>query len=63
MQKISFLSVFLTLSAFMNAQSFTHISSTADKMWQESTVRMEKKQSSVPLLEISGQEHLLTFKA
>jgi glucosylceramidase len=63
MQKISFLSVFLTLSAFMNAQSFTHISSTADKMWQESTVRMEKKQSSVPVFEISGQEHLLTFKA
>lgn len=63
MQKISFLSVFLTLSALMNAQSFTHISSTPDKMWQESTVRMEKKQSSVPLLEISGQEHLLTFKA
>ena len=63
MQKISFLSVFLTLSAFMNAQSFTHISSTADKMWQESTVRMDKKQSSVPLFEISGQEHLLTFKA
>lgn len=63
MQKNIILISLLAITSLLNAQNFIHVSSTSDKTWQQSVVRLEKKQRSEPVLEIRDNEKSFTFKA
>ncbi len=47
----------------IQAQSYTWTSSTEGNTWQQSAVQLQKKAETAPMLEVTGQENLLTFKA
>lgn len=47
----------------IQSQSLKWISSTEGDIWKQSSVRLQKKATNTPLLEITGEENLLTFKA
>ncbi|MBS2097588.1 glycoside hydrolase family 30 protein [Carboxylicivirga linearis] len=61
--KLIFLSLFLGLALLLNAQTYNWTSSTEGNLWQQSKVKLLQNISETPDLKVSGDEHIVTFKA
>lgn len=46
-----------------SAQSYTWVSSTEDDTWKQSVIKTQRSGTASPVLEVSGNENLQTFKA
>ncbi|RKD90907.1 glycoside hydrolase family 30 protein [Mangrovibacterium diazotrophicum] len=62
-RKIFALLVFASASFVLNAQSVSWVSSTENNTWEQKTLKLEKAAAISPVLELNGDEELLTFKA
>ncbi|MGQ8335328.1 glycoside hydrolase family 30 protein [Sunxiuqinia sp. A32] len=63
LKRSSILLVLIAIALHVNSQSLIWTSSTENNTWIESTIKLEKTAIITPVLEVSGNEDLLTFKA
>ncbi|PTN09484.1 beta-glycosidase [Mangrovibacterium marinum] len=60
---ISLFFLFTAATATVNSQSVNWLRSTENKTWEQKTLKLEKAPATTPVLELKGDEELLTFKA
>lgn len=63
MKKSLFISCFAVLTLGVQAQTATWVSSTENETWKQSTVKLQRKASATPNLEVKGNESIVTFKS
>nr|WP_321410546.1 hypothetical protein [uncultured Carboxylicivirga sp.] len=62
--KITFFILLFSVTTFLvKAQTLTWTVSTEGNTWQQSKVKLQSKSSTEPILEVIGDEHIVTFKA
>ncbi|PKQ60811.1 beta-glycosidase [Labilibaculum manganireducens] len=62
--KQNLLVLILTITSLVvKAQSFEWISSTQGNTWKQSTIKLSKKSSTEPIVSVTGNESIVTFKA
>lgn len=62
-QRLTACGIFVLLCSMLYAQTCEWVSTTENEPWKQSTVKLKKSADVTPLLEVNGNEDIVTFKA